>query len=147
MSNHGSVIGGTVSSIPAAQYQLDARIGRVGEVRRMGVVHRHDIGQFVRPDIGVVVHHAQAAGVFQEQRQRAPGIVFGRSQSCLCVRVEGHLLAMAPRLRRFCILCAVCINGDRLPRSEEGTFEIDGGFLKGHERKPVSAAVQKMTQH
>ena len=40
---------------PAAQHVLDARIGTVGVVRRVRVVHRHDVGQHRRPDVVVVV--------------------------------------------------------------------------------------------
>ena len=40
---------------PAAQHVLDAGIGPVGVVRRVRVVHRHDVGQHRRPHIVVVV--------------------------------------------------------------------------------------------
>ena len=40
---------------PAAQHVFDARVGVVGVVAGMRVVHRHDVGQHRRPHIVVVV--------------------------------------------------------------------------------------------
>ncbi len=54
--------------IPAAQDQLDPGIGKIGVMRRVGVVHRHDVGNEVRPDVAVIVgDDADAAWALDEE--------------------------------------------------------------------------------
>ena len=54
--------------VPAAQYEFDAGLDIVGVMRRMRVVHRHDVGRHLRPvDAVIVGDDAHPLGAFDQK--------------------------------------------------------------------------------
>ena len=66
------VIGRLAVVAPAAQHELDVRIGPIGVVGRVGVVHRHEVGQHRGAQILVEVGgDAHQLGTFDQERRMA----------------------------------------------------------------------------
>src|SRR5438309_5335280 len=61
--------------VPAAQYIFDPRFDCVAVMRRMSVVHRHNIGRQRRPNRVVVIRHDPNAGraLYQKARMAKKG--------------------------------------------------------------------------
>ena len=93
----------TARGIPAAQDVFDARLDRIAVMRRMGVVHRHDVRRHRRPYRVVVIgddaNSARALDQEARMTEKADRNRIFRAGSCKAQRPPGNDPA-ARRLRR-----------------------------------------------
>ena len=119
------VLGRATLGVPAAQDDLDARVGMATEVGVVGVVHRGDAGRHRRTDIVVVVGYRRhpGRGLDEEARMAEERHLNGGP-----LRQVGPLEGSGPDTSRT--------RGDRKAAGRQGGSGEQGGEDEGEKARP-----------